>query len=284
MRYAKVTAIRSDGQEFEYVSDNWSIKSLDGVDFPQIEVFRSPRGFGDGDIVTGKRKGGRDIDIVARMRWFVNDMAERGRVLGFHNASYTFDLKIEYLGRTRYARDCELTGAKYPNINIWALPDLTVSYFCPHPDLEGGEGEGGDINFSSANPMWHDTRWYEYTGGTLAFGELVQSTRKVVTYEGTMDTPLVAKVTATGSFEDIYLNVNGISARIRVTMEAGDVLIIDTGSATVTKNGTPLPSGTYSPNILKRQVLTFGDNIINITSANIAYNAEVTFEGRYGGV
>ena len=63
-KQVKVKAIRSDGQVFEYESDDWGITSLSGLDFPNIEIFKEDRGFGNGSIITGKRKQARDIHII----------------------------------------------------------------------------------------------------------------------------------------------------------------------------------------------------------------------------
>ena len=66
IREVKLKAVRSDGQVFEYRSDDWDITSLSGLDFPNLEIFQEDRGFGNGSIITGKRKQARDIDIIAR--------------------------------------------------------------------------------------------------------------------------------------------------------------------------------------------------------------------------
>ena len=60
-----VKAVRSDGQVFNYHDSDWGITSLEGVDFPVIEIFKSNRGYGNGSIITGKRKQSRQIEIKA---------------------------------------------------------------------------------------------------------------------------------------------------------------------------------------------------------------------------
>ncbi len=59
---------RSDGYFFQYESEKWAILSVEGADFTKIEVFKEPRGFGNGDIITGKRKLSREVSITVVAR------------------------------------------------------------------------------------------------------------------------------------------------------------------------------------------------------------------------
>ena len=54
-KMVNVEAVRSDGLRFSYNKNDWKMLTLEGVDFPEIEVFSEARGFGHGDIVTGIR-------------------------------------------------------------------------------------------------------------------------------------------------------------------------------------------------------------------------------------
>ena len=54
-----IRVVRSDGVSFEYEEDDykgWHITGLEGLDFPNLEIFTEDRGFGNGSIITGKRK------------------------------------------------------------------------------------------------------------------------------------------------------------------------------------------------------------------------------------
>lgn len=96
-RNVVLRAVRSDGQVFEYNGDDWGLTSLEGVDFPKFEISKADRGYGNGSIITGKRKEARDIDIKARERNAGNNTLDRPLALGFHNSNFTFDLYITYM-------------------------------------------------------------------------------------------------------------------------------------------------------------------------------------------
>lgn len=114
----QIRAVRSDGQVFEYHGEDWGLVSVEGLDSPDIEIFRSNRGYGNGSIITGKRKKERPIDIVAREENKLHNDVDRARAIGFHNSNYTFDLYCTYMGVTRIAKDCQLESMKLPNDNV----------------------------------------------------------------------------------------------------------------------------------------------------------------------
>ena len=96
----QIKAIRSDGAEWYYNSDDWGITGLTGLDSSPVEIFRSNKGFGDGSFITGKRKGEREIQIVAKCKTLHNNAETRARCIAFHNSNYTYQLVITYLGKT----------------------------------------------------------------------------------------------------------------------------------------------------------------------------------------
>ena len=137
----QIRAVRSDGQVFEYHGEDWGLISVEGLDSPDIEIFRSNRGYGNGSIITGKRKKERPIDIVAREENKLHNDVDRA--IGFHNSNYTFDLYCTYMGVTRIAKDCQLESMKLPNDNVWKRLKLSVSYL--HPGI-GSPGRRKRVN------------------------------------------------------------------------------------------------------------------------------------------
>lgn len=283
-RNVKVKAVRSDGQVFEYESADWGITSLKGIDFPAFEIFKANRGHGNGVIITGKRKEARDIDIVAHEKDKENNTVDRPLALGFHNSNYTFDLYLTYMGVTRIAKDCQLQGAKCPSGNVHDAQELTVSYLHPESDLLGENSDS--TNFTATDPMWHVTRAYA-PGGSLTFGVINHATSKVLNYLGSEDTYVRIRIEANGLVEGINVKVRDVAVHVDVTLGAGDVLEIDSESKTVKLNGTDMAPALYTGERLPYLILKYGDNVVSVTAddaGNTAYDAEVTYTGRYGGL
>nr|DAU75644.1 MAG TPA: tail protein [Caudoviricetes sp.] len=283
-RNVVLRAVRSDGQVFEYNGDDWGLTSLEGVDFPKFEISKADRGYGNGSIITGKRKEARDIDIVARERNAGNNTLDRPLALGFHNSNFTFDLYITYMGVTRIAKGCELQGAKCPSGNVFDALTLTVSYLHPESDLLGEASES--TNFTAVDPMWHWSRVYTQ-GGSLIYGVINHATSKVLNYLGSEDTFIHVRLEASGLVEGVNIGVGSINVHIDCTLGSGDVLELDSEAKTVKVNGADLAPASYNGELVPKLILTYGDNVVTVKAddeGNTAFDADVTYVGRYGGI
>lgn len=285
-RNVKVRAVRSDGQVFEYEGEDWKILSLEGIDFPKFEISQSPRGYGNGSIITGKRKEARDIDIIARERISMNNINDRPVALGFHNSNYTFDLYFTYMDVVRIAKGCQLQGASCPSGNVYAALELTVSYLHPESDLLGENSHS--TSFTAIEPLWHVTRAYAPNGGALAFGVINHATSKVLNYLGSEDTFIHVSLEATGLVQGVKVSIGGVSVTVNVTLGAEDVIEIDSETKTVKVNGVDVPPADYNGEQLPKLILSYGDNVVSVEDAtdegNTAFDAQVTYTGRYGGL
>lgn len=277
-------AVRSDGQVFEYNGDDWGLTSLEGVDFPKFEISKADRGYGNGSIITGKRKEARDIDIKARERNAGNNTLDRPLALGFHNSNFTFDLYITYMGVTRIAKGCELQGSKCPSGNVFDALTLTVSYLHPESDLLGEASES--TNFTAVDPAWYWSRVYTQ-GGSLIHGVINHATSKVLNYLGSEDTFIHVRLEASGLVEGVNIGVGGINVHIDCTLGSGDVLELDSEAKTVKVNGADLAPASYNGELVPKLILTYGDNVVTVKAddeGNTAFDADVTYVGRYGGI
>lgn len=285
-RIVKIKSVRSDGEVFEYEGDDWKVTSLEGLDFPKFEIDKKNRGYGNGSIITGKRKEARDIDIVARELNRDNNVFDRPVVIGFHNSNYTFDLFFDYMGITRIARGCQLQEAKCPTGNVYDALVLTVSYLHPESDLLGEGSESA--SFAAVNPMWHVTRAYAPGGGKLLYGVINHATQKVVNYLGSEDTYVKITVEATGLVQGVTVGIGEISATVHVMLASGDILEIDSEKKTVAVNGADVPPASYDGESVPKLILAYGDNVVTVKDAtdegNTAFDAELTYTGRYGGL
>lgn len=283
-RNVVLRAVRSDGQVFEYNGDDWGLTSLEGVDFPKFEISKADRGYGNGSIITGKRKEARDIDIKARERNAGNNTLDRPLALGFHNSNFTFDLYITYMGVTRIAKGCELQGSKCPSGNVFDALTLTVSYLHPESDLLGEASES--TNFTAVDPTWHWSRVYTQ-GGSLIYGVINHATSKVLNYLGSEDTFIHVRLEASGLVEGVNIGVGNINVHIDCTLGSGDVLELDSEAKTVKVNGADLAPASYNGELVPKLILTYGDNVVTVKAddeGNTAFDADVTYVGRYGGI
>lgn len=283
-RNVVLRAVRSDGQVFEYNGDDWGLTSLEGVDFPKFEISKADRGYGNGSIITGKRKEARDIDIVARERNAGNNTLDRPLALGFHNSNFTFDLYITYMGVTRIAKGCELQGSKCPSGNVFDALTLTVSYLHPESDLLGEASES--TNFTVVDPTWHWSRVYTQ-GGSLIYGVINHATSKALNYLGSEDTFLHVRLEASGLVEGVNIGVGSINVHIDCTLGSGDVLELDSEAKTVKVNGVDLAPASYNGELVPKLILTYGNNVVTVKAddeGNTAFDADVTYVGRYGGI
>lgn len=283
-RTVLLTAVRSDGQVFEYEGDDWGVTSLEGLDFPKFEISKADRGYGNGSIITGKRKEARDIDIVARERNAGNNTLDRPLALGFHNSNFTFDLYITYMGVTRIAKGCELQGSKCPSGNVFDALTLTVSYLHPDSDLLGEASDS--TNFTAVDPMWHWSRVYTQ-GGSLIYGVINHATSKVINYLGSEDTFIHVRLEATGFVEGVNIGIGSTIVHIGCTLGSGDILELDSEAKTVKVNGVDIAPANYDGELVPKLILTYGDNVVTVKAddeGNTAFDADVTYVGRYGGI
>lgn len=284
MKKVELISYRSDGEVFEYESGDWRITGLDGLDFPTVEISQKPQGLGHGSIITGKRKHSRDIIIKARSQDAGKNEIDRARALAFHNSNYTYDLKIEYMGQIRYALDCELEAAKCGSANVYTALELTVNYLSPEADLFGATTE--NTIFKNTAPLWHWTRVYT-EGGSLAFGVTEITTSKVIYYTGSEPAPLVVTVVANGYVPGLVISCRGVVITLNEAMVSGDRMVIDAGENIIRKNGVKVAEKKYNAVDLIKLNIQFGDNVVEVKSTaagNTAFETDVQFIGRYGGI
>lgn len=279
-----IVAIRSDGEVFNYRDSEFELIEVSGIDFTEVEVFKSPRGIGHGDIITGIRKLSREITLQGVVKNHITGLYgnSRDKVIGFHNANYTYDLKLTYLGRTLYAKDCVIQHQNYPAERIGRNAIFNISFLSPCPDLFSAESSS--VGFINSTPLWHNVRIYEKDKG-LAFGKLDRLTTKIVQYLGSEETPVKIEINATGQVEGIIVGVNNISLKIDERLSNGDTLTVDAEKKIITKNGIKLSFKQYDLDKLMQFKLKYGQNVITVNSdSSIAFTTKVAYTGRYGGL
>lgn len=281
----QIKAKRSDGQVMTYNSDDWGITKMDGLDFPPIEIFTENRGLGNGVIITGKRKDAREIEIEVESKITGNNEICREQFISFHNSNHTYELEVTYMGRTRIVKNCELKEALCANKNIFEPLEGELTFLSADADLYADNAS--ETDFLSVDPLWHVTRVYTQGGGTLAFGVINRSTEKVITYYGSEVAPIIATVTATGLVEGVNVSIGDVKVSVDCTLTEGDVFVLNSETRIITVNGVKVAESKYNYNDLPNLLMQYGDNIVKITAddeGNIAFDANIEFVGRYGGL
>lgn len=281
---ASLKAIRSDGEVFNYQSDSWELRALEGFDFPEIETSKQPRGVGDGDIITGQRRVSRDMKIVARPLDVENYNLQRMQAIAFHNSRMIYDLHINYLGAERIAKDCRITASNFPIGNVYKMKDLTIRFLSSHADLFSVESE--QTNFSKKQPLWVWPHTYG-EGIMLPFSAEEHTTEKVINYIGSSPAHPIIEITSTGYAKNIEITVNQKTVILNVEMRSGDRIEIDTSKSYAIHNNKILSLGVDNdPYDFRKFILDFGDNFIKIDAevGGSALRTEIEYVGRYDGL
>ena len=275
-----VRAIRSDGLTFNYENDDWMMTSLEGAEFPQIEVFTEAKGIGDGDLITGRRKGYRTIEVATVPRNYDdgNYRELRRAALFFHNPSFTYDVEITYMGDVKIAKGCAIKGLTFPTERYRKNASLKISYLSPYGELFAvGEEQS---NFSSITPRWDVTRSY-IAGKKLLYSTEDRSDSVLIEYEGTARTNPVINIMADGYVKDLVVKIGAVTCIVETTLKKGDIVVIDGSKAYATLNGEMIKS----PVDFRKLKLIPGANLITITSSSgNAFKSKITYTGRYDGI
>lgn len=281
---ASLKAIRSDGEVFNYQSDSWELRTLEGFDFPEIETSKQARGVGDGDIITGQRRVSRDMKIVARPLDAENYNLQRMRAIAFHNSRMKYDLHINYLGTERIAKDCQITASNFPIGNVYKMKDLTIRFLSTHADLFAVESE--QTNFSKKQALWVWPHAYGQ-GIMLPFSAEEHTTEKIINYIGSSSAYPIIEITSTGYAKNIEVTVNQKTAILNVEMRKGDRIEIDTSKSYAIHNNKILSLGADDdPYDFRKFTLDFGDNFVKVDAevGGSALRTEIEYVGRYDGL
>ena len=280
----KVKAIRSDGETFHYSNTLWKMLALEGVDAPEIEIFKENRGLGNGAIITNLRKKARQVKLVSRLKDMNVDSTERKKVIAFHNASYTYTLEVTYLDVTRDIKECRLEAFSYPTGKTHLSPQLTVEFLSPYAVLFADFTDTEQM--FSVMPMWFSDRTYAVESYPRLYGIEARETEKSIIYNGSEPAPLIVTITASGLItENIEIDLNDIVFSVDCDLESGDVLKIDAENYDVYKNDVLLSPSLYTSETFSNMALAIGNNVIKINSGdNLAFTSEISYTGRYDGI
>lgn len=283
MKYkSKIICLRSDGKILNLSDKPWTVSSVQGIDFPDYELFTEKKGYGDGAFILGKRKEPRQIEIVALINSALEEeyKVNRTKALTFFNSNYTFDVEFQRFGKTRILRDAEIMSAHFPSTWYQKNPELQVCLLSPYSNLFRDSEQS--LNLSNVKNNWHNVRWYT-PEHSLVFSTREQSNRLKLDYDGSEPAHVNAEICATGYVKNIKLRVGDNIAKINVELRNGDNLKID--KFTVYKNNQILNYRNYSMSEIMSLTLNTGENLIEITTElGDAFDVKITYSAEYGGL
>ncbi|MCI8420449.1 MAG: phage tail family protein [Oscillospiraceae bacterium] len=219
----------------------FGITKITGLESAELEISTSDNALVDGSTVDGKRIKNRIIHIEATLRDDRNNAANRQRIIKFFNPKYTGKLTVNHSGVTRNIA-YELEGWNFvASDNVYNQLSIVVDLKCPDPFLKNIDNFGrnmADISKQFAFP-WRVVKHKvivpaPYKGLTLP-GQITgyRTLTKEVFLPNDGDVPtgvqiqfiakrgpcLNPKITLTGT---------GQFFRVKVAMQKGDVLLVDT--------------------------------------------------------
>lgn len=132
----------SDRAEFIIDGDDkeWRATKIEGIDALAVNVYTETPAIGQGEILTGKHTGRRDINVEAHRSSQKGISKARDTVMEFFNPDDTYTMEI-YLNGKHLFIDCELLSYKLPIENIHRPLNLTFTMLCQIPYFYDNEKE-----------------------------------------------------------------------------------------------------------------------------------------------
>ena len=218
------------------------ITKVSGLESSEIEISTSDNALIDGASVDGKKIKPRPIHIEASFRSNKNNAENRANIIKFFNPKYTGKALITCMGVSRNI-EYELEGwtfAQYRNMD--SKLGIVVDLICPDPYMLNTDNFGKNMAAFTALFAfpWRVTSKKvmdvprPYTG--LALGGMAMAYRTLhqevaLANDGDVPTGVIIKFVATrGPVKNPKIAKVGTNnfMRVKVYMETGDVLVIDT--------------------------------------------------------
>ncbi len=231
MRFGK----SESGQKREF-----GITKIEGLESSELEVNTTDNALVDGSTVDGKRIKNRPIRIEATLRDDQNNETNRQRIVKFFNPKYTGKLTVNHSG-TKRTIEYELEGWSFVAGNVYNRLAIVVDLMCPDPFMKNVDNFGrniAEISKQTAFP-WRVVKQKvivpdPYKGLALP-GQITgyRTLKREVSLPNDGDVPTglqVQFIAERGPCTNpkITLVGSGKFVRVKVEMEKGDVLLVDT--------------------------------------------------------
>lgn len=229
------------GKSESGVKREFGITKIEGLESSDLEISTTDNALVDGSTVDGKRIKKRPIHIEATLRDDRNNEANRQRIIKFFNSKYSGKLTVDYSGTKRNI-EYELEGWNFvATNNVYNQLSIVVDLMCPDPFMKNIDNFGqnmADISKHIAFP-WRVVKKKvvvpePYKGLTLP-GQITgyRTLTKEVHLPNDGDVPTglqIQFIAERGPAKNpkITLVGSGQFIRVKIDMEQGDILMIDT--------------------------------------------------------
>ena len=250
------------------------ITAVSGLESSEVEISTSDNALVDGASVDGKKIKPRPIHIEASFRSNKNNPENRAKVIKFFNPKYTGKALITNMGVSRNI-EYELEGWTFAaSKNMDSKLKILVDLICPDPYMLNVDNFGK--NMANITPLF-SFPWISLSKEVVLSNDGDVPTGVQIQFIATRGTVINPKITNTGT---------GQFMRVNVTMQTGDVLLIDTNDRhqVITLNGV-----NYYQHIDRRSEpfkLDVGDNYLEYDADGNYTNLDVNlfYTPKYLGV
>lgn len=229
------------GKSESGVKREFGIEKIKGLEASELEISTTDNALADGSTVNGKRIKKRPIHIEATLRDDRNNEVNRQRIIKFFNPKYLGKMTVNHSGTKRNI-EYELEGWNFvAKSNVDNQLSIVADLLCPDPFMKNIDNFGqnmADISKHIAFP-WRAVKRKvtvpePYKGLTLP-GQITgyrTFTKEVhLPNDGDVPTSLqiqfIAKRGPVKNPKITHVN-SGKFIRLKINMEQGDVLMIDT--------------------------------------------------------
>lgn len=278
-----ISFLRSDGHSFVVDGSTFDITRMDGIGAPRVEIFTEKKAVGDGDIVTGHRIAARTINLELSNRLPNLNRQMRSLAGAFFNPRYDFDVTIQYGGVERTAPGCRIKSIDIPTENIHKKLRIYLTFFCPDAYLLGEGLRGANINKTTPGFAFP---FVSLVGIGFNFAVFDFTTNIAIENDGDAPTYVRAVFTAKGQVANPKLVKDGAQIKILSTLQAGDILEIDTEKNTVLLNGVNAVNLVDKTSDFAAMELAVGGNTIGFgaDSGDNLLDVSIYYAKRYQGV
>lgn len=258
-----VRFVRGDGRTFSMDGVLLGLVAASGLDAPNVEVFTQKAAAGDGDLITAQRVGSRVLEFTAKARKAVLNDPLRRSITAFFSPAQSFQVYIHRADGVRFADGCRLESLQIPTENIHTPLTVTLSLLMPEGYFLSADGFGKNI--AAIEPRCG----YPYAAqagvgriyGLYAFAQTVY-----LDNDGDAQAYLKAVFSARGTVTNPKLMAGGGFVRMLMTLQAGDVLVVDGKTRAVTLNGDNASARLDRHSSFEGIVFGLGSNTVSYTA------------------
>ena len=260
------------------------ITAVSGLESSEVEISTSDNALVDGASVDGKKIKPRPIHIEASFRSNKNNPENRAKVIKFFNPKYTGKARITNMGVSRNI-EYELEGWTFAAMkNLDNKLKILVDLICPDPYMLNVDNFGK--NMANISPLFAFP--WRMLSKRMETGKLdyKAEARGLLLGGSTMGYRTLHKEVVLSNDGDVPTGVQIQFMRVNVTMQTGDVLLIDTNDRhqVITLNGV-----NYYQHIDRRSEpfkLEVGDNYLEYDADENYTNLDVNlfYTPKYLGV